>query len=90
MRWNPSGRDTGFADIRRQLDTGFFRMAEASQSEIYAKAGELSDTHTPAIGTRSLDLMHVATAMLCKAQRFLSTDTRQREAAKAEGLEVKP
>ena len=83
-------RDAVLADIRRQLDAGFFRMADASQSEIYAKAGELSDRHTPAIGTRSLDLMHVATAMLCKARRLLSTDTRQREAAKAEGLEVKP
>jgi hypothetical protein len=35
-------------------------------------------------------MMHVATAMRCKAWRFLSTDTRQREAAKAEGLDVKP
>lgn len=83
-------REAILADIRRQLDAGFFRMAEVSQSEIYAKAGELSDTHTPALGTRSLDLMHVATAMLCKARRLLSTDTRQREAAKAEGLEAKP
>ena len=38
----------------------------------------------------SLDLMHVATALLCQARRFLSTDTRQREAAQAEGLEVMP
>lgn len=83
-------REAVLADIRRQIEAGFFRMAEASQSEIYAKAGELSDRHTPAIGTRSLDLMHVATALLCKARRFLSTDTRQREAAQAEGLEVKP
>jgi len=83
-------REAILADIGRQLDAGFFRMAEASQSEIYAKAGELSDKHTPAIGTRSLDLLHVATALRCKARRFLSTDTRQREAAKAEDLEVKP
>lgn len=83
-------REAVLGDIRRQLEAGFFRMVEVSQSEIYAKAGELSDSHTPAIGTRSLDLMHVATALLCKAKRLLSTDTRQREAAKVEGLEVKP
>lgn len=83
-------RDAILADIQRQLETGYFRMAEASQSEIYAKAGELSDTYTPAVGTRSLDLMHIATAILSKAQRLLSTDIRQREAAKAEGLEIKP
>ena len=40
--------------------------------------------------TRSLDLMHVATALLGKARVFLSTDSRQRKAAKAEGLDVKP
>ena len=83
-------REAVLADIRRQIEAGFFRMAEVSQSEIYAKAGELSDRHTPALLTRSLDLMHVGTALLCKAKRFLSTDTRQRAAAKAEGLEVKP
>ena len=83
-------RDAILVDIRRQLEVGYFRLAEVSQSEIYAKASELSDRNTPGIGTRSLDLMHVATALLCRAQRFLSTDTRQREAAKAEGMEVKP
>ena len=81
-------RDAILVDIRRQLEVGYFRLAEVSQSEIYAKASELSDRHTPGIGTRSLDLMHVATALLCRAQRFFSTDTRQREAAKAEGMEV--
>lgn len=83
-------RDAVLDDIRQQLESGYFRMAGTSQSEIYAKAEELSNRHTKTLATRSLDLMHVATAILCKAKRFLSTDTRQREAAKAEGLEVKP
>jgi hypothetical protein len=65
-------------------------MADVSQADIYAKARELSDRHTPAMLTRSLDLMHVATALLSKARVFLSTDNRQRLAAKAEGLDVKP
>lgn len=83
-------REAVVADIERQIAAGFFRMAEVSQSAIYAKARELSDRHTPALLTRSLDLMHVATALLCKARVFLSTDTRQRKAAQAEGLGVKP
>ena len=83
-------RDAIFTDIEDQMETGFFRMADVSQVEIYAKARELSDRHTPAFLTRSLDLMHVATALLVKACVFLSTDTWQRKAAKAEGLEVQP
>ena len=82
-------REAVIADIERQIEAGFFRMADVSQADIYAKASELSDHHTPAMLTRSLDLMHVAAALLCKARVFLSTDTRQRTAAKAEGLEVK-
>ncbi len=58
--------------------------------DIYALAHELSDRHTPALATRSLDLMHVATALLVKARLFLPTDIRQGKAAKAEGLDVKP
>ena len=37
---------------------------------------------------RFLDLMHVATALLRKARVLLSTENRQRKAAKAEGLDV--
>ncbi len=83
-------REAMIADIQRQMEAGFFRMAEASQAAIYAKAAELSDRYTPGLLTRSLDLMHVATALLCEVRVFLSTDTRQRTAAKAEGLKVLP
>jgi hypothetical protein len=34
--------------------------------------------------------MHVAAALLQKAETFLSFDERQRKAAKAEGLKFKP
>lgn len=83
-------RDAVMADIERQIEAGFFRVVQVSQAAIYTKACELSDSHTPAILARSLDLMHVAAAMLCKARLFLSTDARQRKVAEAEGLTVKP
>lgn len=85
-----SEREAVMADIDRQIASGFFRMADVSQVEIYAMARELSDRHTPAILTRSLDLMHVAAALLVKASVFLSNDSRQRAAAAAEGLKIKP
>lgn len=83
-------REAVIADIERQIEAGFFRMATVSQAEIYAKARELSDRHTPVMLTRSLDLLHIAAALLCKVRFFLSTDTRQRMAAQAEGMEVNP
>ena len=56
----------------------------------FVKSFELADRHSARLGTRSLDLMHVAAALLLKADVFFSFDERQRKSAKAEGLKVKP
>jgi hypothetical protein len=39
---------------------------------------------------RSLDLLHVAAALILEARVFFSFDDRQRKAAAGEGLNVKP
>ena len=54
------------------------------------KAEQLSADHAERIGSRLADTLHVAAAMLAGTRRFLSFDIRQRELAKAAGLEVKP
>jgi predicted nucleic acid-binding protein len=69
---------------------GIFNITPIPASELFAKSFELADRHSARLGTRSLDLMHVAAALLLKAETFLSFDERQRKAAKAEGLKVKP
>ena len=83
-------RDAVLSEIEAQIEKGFFRMVEASQSSIYAKAQELSNKHTPTTATRSLDLMRLAAALLSEARSFLTFDKRQAKAAAAEGLVVKP
>jgi len=83
-------RDAVLTEIDAQIETGFFRLVEASQSSIYAKARELSNKHTPEFATRSLDLMHLAAALLSEARNFLTFDKRQSKAAVAEGLIVTP
>jgi predicted nucleic acid-binding protein len=83
-------RDAVLSEIDEQTSKGFFRLVDASQSSIYAKAQELSNKHTPAVATRSLDLMHLAAALLSGARTFLTFDKRQAKAATAEGLLVKP
>jgi predicted nucleic acid-binding protein len=49
-------------------------------------AAELSQRHTPKLGTRSLDVLHVACALELKLRHFLTFDTLQQQLAKAEGL----
>lgn len=81
-------RDAVLSEIDMQIEKGFFRMVEAGQSDIYRKAQELSNTHTPTLATRSLDLMHLSAALLAGAETILTFDKRQARAAKAEGLNV--
>jgi len=69
---------------------GIFVITPIPASELFAKACKLADRHSARLGTRSLDLMHVAAALLLKAETFFSFDERQRKAAKADGLKVKP
>ena len=69
---------------------GVFRIMPIPSAALFAKALELAERHSAAKGTRSLDLMHVAAALLLDAETFLSFDERQRKVAKAEGLKVKP
>jgi predicted nucleic acid-binding protein len=83
-------RDAVLSEIDAQIEKGFFRLVDASQASIYAKAQELSNKHTPTTATRSLDLMHLAAALLSEARTFLTFDKRQTKAASAEGLVVKP
>lgn len=69
---------------------GIFCNIPVPASKLYSESNELSDKYTDSLGTRSLDLMHVAFALLLGAEIFLSFDIRQRSAAETEGLKVLP
>lgn len=53
-----------------------------------ARATKLSTAHTERLGARAIDLLHVASALTLESELFLTTDTRQAQLAKAEGLKV--
>jgi predicted nucleic acid-binding protein len=58
--------------------------------EIFAQATALSREHTPRIGNRALDVLHVAIALLLGATVFYTFDDRQARLARAAGLSVRP
>lgn len=76
--------------FQQDLRNGNFVVMPVSSSAMHSKTTELIDRHSARIGTRSLDLMHIAIALLLKADAFLSFDLRQRKSAKLEGLKIKP
>lgn len=52
------------------------------------RARQLSKAHSERVGARAIDLLHVACALLLEVEVFLTSDRRQSELAKAEGLRV--
>ena len=52
------------------------------------RAAQLSMAHTPKLGTRSLDVLHVACALELNLRLFLTFDERQQKLAAAAGLKL--
>ena len=73
----------------RQIDLdmkeGFLVHAPVELGAVIRKADELSDRHPL---NRTLDLIHVASAMVLGSKTFLTFDERQAVLAKAGGLKV--
>ncbi len=83
-------RDALRQDVEADIAGGFLVPTPVASGPLHDKARQLSDRHTPILGTRSLDLLHVAAALVLESKIFFSFDDRQRKAAAREGLKVKP
>ena len=82
--------DTIFRQIANDEADGILIRCPLHQAEYYAKARELSKKFTPEISARSLDILHVAAALLLKATDFASFDERQRILVEKCGLKPLP
>ncbi|MGC2526364.1 MAG: type II toxin-antitoxin system VapC family toxin [Candidatus Acidiferrum sp.] len=58
--------------------------------EAWERAVILSRRHGATLGTRTLDVLHVASALVLKPDVFFTFDKRQSQLARAEGLRVLP
>jgi predicted nucleic acid-binding protein len=85
-----SERNKLWLTFEEDMADGHFSYVTLPAGDLNRRARELSDRHTPLLGTRSLDLLHVAAALTLGAREMLTFDERQRKAAKAEGLKVRP
>ena len=54
----------------------------------FDEARRLAEKHTRRLGTHSLDVLHVASALVLRTETFYTFDEKQRKLAKAEGLLV--
>lgn len=78
--------DATVARIQEDLHDGTLHRAAIDWSPTLAKATELANQHTARLGCRSLDVLHVAAAVMCGSRRFVTADRRQSLMARRAGL----
>ncbi|HET7623902.1 MAG TPA: type II toxin-antitoxin system VapC family toxin [Verrucomicrobiae bacterium] len=83
-------REALWRDVESDIAAGFLVPTPIAPGELHELARQLSDRHTPVLGTRSLDLLHVAAALILETEIFFSFDEHQRKVAARERLKVKP
>ncbi len=91
--------------FRKELDPAQVRQANlAFQSDlaggvltltplppaVYTRGKQLARKHTSHLGVRTLDLLHVAAALVLRAEVMYTFDGGQRKLARAEGLSIRP
>jgi predicted nucleic acid-binding protein len=84
----PQAGDGAIADLNDDLDRGRLVLTDVPWRAAFERATELSVVHTPKLGTRTLDVLHVASAMVLNGRVFVTYDERQAALAKAIGLRV--
>ena len=82
------GLEDALSDFETEFAHGQLVQADILWRAALNRAAELSRTHTPALGTRALDVLHVACALELKLRHFLTFDDRQRKLAAAAGLKI--
>jgi len=80
--------DAALADVSADIEDGRLLMADLPWRHAFEQATELSRLHTPVFGTRTLDVLHVASARVMGMRSFVTYDERQSALAKAVGLRV--
>ena len=81
-------RDAALNRLERFLSRGTLLDVALDTDTVILRATDLALAHTERLGTRAIDLLHVASALALDSEVFLTTDDRQAQLAKAEGLKV--
>jgi len=87
---NPRVAAIDVLTIKADIESGVLEVISCDWAAVHAEAERLSARRTAEGGHRSMDILHVATALSMGAREFLSFDGNQTRLASEEGLTVKP
>ena len=74
--------------LQSDVEAGVWSVPDYDLALVFTAAAGLARKHSVALGTRSLDILHVAMAMALAEKVFVTGDARQVRLAKEVGLEV--
>lgn len=83
----PSKVKAAHALVAKDLADGVL-LVRPLPSTVFERAKQIARKRTPRFGTRTLDVLHVASALLLQADTFYTFDRNQGKLAAAEGLAV--
>ena len=86
----PAVAKAALAKLNANMEAGALTLVSVDFADILDRAERLSAQHCASGGHRSMDVLHVATALHLRAKRFLTFDSRQRKLAQAAGLATGP
>ena len=84
----PAQRDASLNAMLADLSGGMLAVVAPPLAEVMIEAERLSALYSETLGTRSLDVLHVASALVLGRSEFLTFDNRQGALASAAGLKV--
>lgn len=83
----PQQRELSIQAMLSDLAANVFGHSEPEWHEVFLEAERLSAGHSEFLGTRSLDILHVASALVLGVEQFVTFDTRQGSLASTAGLQ---
>ena len=81
-------RDASLNGLLADLASGALTRADPPMADLTTEAERLSALHSETLGTRTLDILHVAAALILGLPEFLAFGHRQQALARAAGLRV--
>lgn len=83
----PAQAKQAYGLLRQDAESGVVQIVPLPAAA-YDRAEQIARTHTPRLGTRTLDVLHVAAALALKADAFYTFDKKQAALAAAVGLRL--
>src|SRR5438477_9893362 len=79
----PETVEQAVADLEHDVEAGVWEVPAYDLVDVHARAEHLARRHAAALGTRTLDILHVAAALALGTNDFVTSDRRQAALAKA-------